>query len=364
MPISGDRAREVRRRVEVSEGRRRSRIGVVVRGHVDGLHGGDRAVLGGGDALFERAHLRGQGRLVANGGGHAAQQRRHFRTGLREAEDVVHEQQHILVLGVAEVLGDGQTGQPDAQARSGRLGHLAVDQRHLGLRIILGVEHARLLHFHPEIVALAGALAHAREHRHAAMLESDVVDQLHDDDGLADARAAEQPDLAALQEGLDEVNDFDARLEHLLRSGLVFERGCGAMDREALLGLDRSHLVDGLADDVEHAAQYLRPDRHRDGLAQVLGLHSAHHAVGRFHGDRTHAALAQVLLDLADDRDRLGNVEALARDPDRVVDLRQVPLGELNVDRRAGDLDDFANLRHVDNPLTVIPAPRRRLRFR
>ncbi len=49
-----------------------------------------------------------QRRLVADGGRHAAEQRRHFRARLREAEDVVDEEQHVLAFGVAEVLGDRQ----------------------------------------------------------------------------------------------------------------------------------------------------------------------------------------------------------------------------------------------------------------
>src|SRR5579864_5810654 len=43
----------------------------------------------------------------------------------------------------------------------------------------------------------ARTLADACENRHAAMLLRDVVDELHDRDGLADARAAEEPDFAA-----------------------------------------------------------------------------------------------------------------------------------------------------------------------
>ena len=55
------------------------------------------------------------------------------------------------------------------------------------------------------------------------MLHGDVVDQLLNDDGLADAGAAEEADLAALQEWLDEVDDLDAGLEHLFAGGLLFE---------------------------------------------------------------------------------------------------------------------------------------------
>ena len=85
-----------------------------------------------------------------------------------------------------------------------------------------------------EIVALAGALADAGEHGVAAVDLGDVVDQLHDDDGLADARAAERADLAALGEGADQVDDLDAGLEHLGLGVLVEERGGGAMDRITL----------------------------------------------------------------------------------------------------------------------------------
>ena len=117
--------------VQVGEGGRRGRIGEVVGGHVDGLHRGDRALLGGGDALLQLAHLGGQVGLVADGGGHAAQQRGDLGAGLGEAEDVVDEEQRVRALVVAEVLGDGEAGERDAQARAGRLGHLAVDQRGL-----------------------------------------------------------------------------------------------------------------------------------------------------------------------------------------------------------------------------------------
>ena len=133
----GDVAREVGGGVEVRERRGRSGIGVIVGGHVDGLHGRDRTLLGGGDALLQFAHFGGEVGLVAHGAGHAAEQRRDFRAGLREAENVVDEEQHVLAFFVAEILGDGEAGQADAQTRSGRLGHLAVDQGALGFVVVL-----------------------------------------------------------------------------------------------------------------------------------------------------------------------------------------------------------------------------------
>jgi hypothetical protein len=114
----GDRARQNGRGVEVGEGRGRRRVGQVVRGHVDGLHRGDRALLGRGDALLHRAHVGGQRRLVAHRRGDAAQQRRHLGARLREAEDVVDEEQHVGAGLVAELLGQRQAGQRDAGARA------------------------------------------------------------------------------------------------------------------------------------------------------------------------------------------------------------------------------------------------------
>src|SRR4029078_43906 len=125
------------------------------------------------------------------------------------------EQEDVLVLDVAEVLGDGQAGERDAQPGARRLGHLAVDERGLRLAGLLQGEAARLLELEPEVVPLARALAYAGEHGVAAVLQRNVVDELLDAHGLADARAPEEAGLAALHVGLEQVDDLDARLEHL-----------------------------------------------------------------------------------------------------------------------------------------------------
>ena len=87
------------------------------------------------------------------------------------------------------------------------------------------------------------------------MLQGDVVDQLHDDDGLADTGAAEQTDLSALQVRLEQVDDLDARFEHLELGRLLLKRRCRTVNRPALLGLDGPiGKSDRLAEHVEHAA--------------------------------------------------------------------------------------------------------------
>ena len=229
----------------------------------------------------------------------------------------------------------------DAQARAGRFGHLAVDQRAARLFRIAGNHDARFLHFEPQVVSFARALAHSGENRHAAVLHGDVVNQFLNQHRLADARAAEKADLAALQVRLDQVDDLDARLEHFKSGGLIFERRRGAVNRVALFGFHFAELVDGLAENVEHAAK--RRAAHRDGnrLAEVFRFHAADQAFGRLHGDAAHAALAQVLLDFGNDVDGLGDVESLARDAHGVVNQRKVAFFELHVDDRADHFDQF-----------------------
>ena len=61
-----DRAIEHDGGIEVGKGVRRRRVGEIVGGHVDGLHGGDGAFFRRGDALLQQAHLVGECRLVAD----------------------------------------------------------------------------------------------------------------------------------------------------------------------------------------------------------------------------------------------------------------------------------------------------------
>ena len=302
-------------------------------------------LLGRGDALLQLAHLGLQRRLVADLRGHPPEQRRDLGAGLHEAEDVVDEQQHVLAL-VAEVFGHRQARQRHAHARSGRLVHLAEDEHRL-------VEHARLLHLQPQVVALARALADAAERRQAAVLLGEVVDQLLDQHGLADAGAAEQADLAALRVGREQVDDLDARSRTSRSSASGPRRAApswwmlrgAACPRAA--GSPRSI---GSPSRLKMRPSVASPTGTVIGRARVDHLGAAREAVGRVHRDRAHAVVAEVLLDLADEHVLLRRSALMpsrllargrrrARDGDRVVDLGQ-RVGEDGLDHDALDLLD------------------------
>ena len=193
----------------------------------------------------------------------------------------------------------------------------------------------RLDHLVIEVVALAGPLADAREHRITAVRLGDVVDQFHDQHGLADAGATEEADLAAFGIGRQKIDDLDARLEDLgIRRLFGIGRG-RLMDGAGAFRRDRAGFVDGLADDVHDPAERTFADWHQDGLAGVGHGLAAGQALGHVHGDAAHGVLAEML------RDFEHEPVAVVRGFERVQDLGQMAF-ELYVDHRADHLCDIA----------------------
>ena len=162
--------------------------------------------------------------------------------------------------------------------------------------VVLLLDDAGLDHFIIEVVALTCAFAHAREHGDAAVQLGDVVDQLHDDDGLADAGAAERADLAALEERADEVNDLDAGGENLRAGGLVHQRRGGAVNRAILVRDDRPAFVHGLPVTSNTRPMTPSPTGMEMGVPVSRTSHAALEAVGGGHGDGADPVVAQVLL--------------------------------------------------------------------
>lgn len=142
--------------VQMGEGGGGSRISQIVSGHVDGLDGSDRTLLGGGDTFLHTTHIGGEGGLVTDSGGDTTEEGRHLGTGLGETEDVVNEEQHILAFLVTEVLGDGEAGKGDTGTGTRGLVHLTEDESDLG--VTLKLDDTGLNHLVVEIVTLTSTL--------------------------------------------------------------------------------------------------------------------------------------------------------------------------------------------------------------
>ena len=332
----GDGPVEHGRRVKVRESRRWRWICNIICWHVDGLHGGDGPLLGGGNALLEHSQVLGERRLVPDGGRDTAEERGHLGVRLCEAENVVNEEEHVLVLDVTEVLGHGERALRDARTGAGWLVHLAVDEHALGLA--LEVDDFGCHHFEVEICALARALADTGEHRETAVALGDVVDELHNDDSLSDAGAPEEPDLSSLAVWENEVDDLDSGGEDGVRAALVGELWGDGVDGELLVGLDWAALVDGGSHDVENAAKRLAADWDGDLVARGGHWRLELQKVGRLHGN----AAAGVCVNVLDDLERERFLGADVGHGER-GEHRWDALGEVHVDDGTDDLGDVSD---------------------
>ena len=172
----------------------------------------------------------------------------------------------------------------------------------------------------------------------------DVVDEFLDDDRLAHAGAAEEPDLPALHERCDEVDDLDAGLEDLGLGLEVDEIGALAVDRPALDACrDLGAHVDRLAEDVEEATECCRAHRDRDRGTSVAHVHAADDRVGGAHRDGADLIATDVLLHLGHHADLLTRLGGRA-DLERVEELGEVAGFERDVDDRSDDLDDLTDV--------------------
>ncbi len=165
----------------------------------------------------------------------------------------------------------------------------------------------------------------------------DVVDQLLDQHRLADAGAAEEPDLATAGVRREQVHDLDAGDQNL-RLGRLLDIGRRLlMDGALLRRLDRAGFVHRLADHVHDAAERLIADRDGDRLAGILHGLAADQTLARVHRNGSDRVLAQML------RDFEHQAVAVVVGLQRIQDRRQVTL-ELDVHDGTHHLGDLAGL--------------------
>merc|ERR1719249_151905 len=270
--------------VQVRKGGGRGGVSQVVSGHIDGLDRCDGSLLGGGDTLLHGTHVSGKGWLVTDSRWDTSEQSRHLGAGLGEPEDVVNEEQHVLALLVTEVLSNSQTSQGDTGTGARGLVHLSVHQGDLGGLVLEG-DDTTLNHLVVQIVALPGPLTDTGKHRETTVSLSNVVDQLHDKDSLADSGTAEETNLASLAVGGEQVDNLDAGDKDLLLDGHLVEVGSLSVDGLALVGGDGAPLVNRVADHVDDTAKGLLADGDGDGEALILNNITPDETLGTVHGN-------------------------------------------------------------------------------
>jgi len=180
------------------------------------------------------------------------------------------------------------------------------------------------------------------------VVHGNPVNHLHDNNRFADTRAAEQTDLSSQHIRFKEINDFDARFEHLGFGALVFEAGRRPMNGIKLGGFYISEFIHRLSDNVHHPPEGFASYGDADGLAGIDRRHTAHHPVGGLHTAAANTVFSQVLLDFDADTEFLP--AGVPLDPHAVIDRGKTFFIKLAVDHRPNYLYDFSNLCHLNSP--------------
>ncbi len=98
----------------------------------------------------------------------------------------------------------------------------------------------------------------------------DVVDELSNQDGLSDTGTSKETNLTTSSVRGEQIDDLDAGFEQFGGGRLVNEFWGIGVDGGEHLGLDRTTLIDRLADNVDNTTQTLRADWNTDREAGVL----------------------------------------------------------------------------------------------
>ena len=163
------------------------------------------------------------------------------------------------MLLIPELLGDRESCESHAPTGARRLVHLAEHQRR-------SCDDAGAAHVGQELLALARSLADSSEYGDPFLVLGGAANQLHHQDGLADAGTPEHPGLTATDERRQEIDDLDAGLEHLALAALILEGWRCAVD-----GHSRDRRVDGrpsiggVSENVQHPSEDRVSDRNGDG---------------------------------------------------------------------------------------------------
>ena len=79
-----------------------------------------------------------------------------------------------------------------------------------GQGAVCQADDAALNHLVEQVIDFSGPLGHTGIHGEASVSLGHIIDQLHDEDGLADTSAAEEANLATLAEGGNQVHHLHA----------------------------------------------------------------------------------------------------------------------------------------------------------
>ena len=197
-----------------------------------------------------------------------------------------------------------------------------------------------------QVITFTGTLTNTSENRNATVVLSNTLNHFLNQNGLAHACATEEADLATLNIWGEQIDNLDARFEHL-RTGLklvecrrLAVNGPALGDFQMFTWLK----VQDLTGHVENVTLRDVAYRNRDRSTGIGDNRTTNHTVGRLERNRTNQVVAEVLSNLKGDRLNAGFTFALPGkihvNVQCVVQGRNCVRRELNIDNRSDNTCD------------------------
>ncbi len=242
---------------------------------------------------------------------------------------------------VAEILSHCQRGIAHPEPHARWLVHLPEQHDRL-------VPHICLTHLTVELFAFARPFADAAEQADAVVILHGVVDQFGQQNRLADAGASKEAGLATAFDRREKVNRLDPGFQDFGGWDAVGQRRRRGMNRTALVRGWVRQAVNRLAKSIQHPAQQLFADWHRDRTARRLYGRSKRQAPCRTQRNAPHQVGTNERRNFQ--RDLTGFQQ--------IVDPRHLGL-KADIDNTAADCSDSTCLHHpaAMPPSTVYCAP-------
>merc|ERR1719499_436888 len=271
------------------EGRGRGRIRQVISRNIDSLDRGNGSFLRGANSILDCTNLPFQSGLVTDSGRNTSEQRTDFGTGLRESENVVNEQQHVLSVDITEVFGLGQTSKSNSHSHTSRLVHLSEHKSAFGLSSVMNFNNSSVTHFVVEVISFTSSFSDAGEHRVTTVTHSDVVNQFHNQDRFSDTSTSKQTNLSSFLVRGNQVNDFNSDGKNFFLGNTVFEQRRVSVNRPPRSS-NGATLVIGVSKNVHDTSQHAFSHRNGDGSFEPRDFHTREKVFGIFQGNATSKA--------------------------------------------------------------------------
>jgi hypothetical protein len=165
----------------------------------------------------------------------------------------------------------------------------------------------------------------------------DVVNQLHDEHGLADTGTTEKTNLTTLGVRSQKINNLNTSNQDILTGTLVNEGWGISVNWSELVSFDGTTLVNWLTDHIDNSAESLWADWHENWLLGVADWLATDETLSGVQSNGSDVVATQVLGDL--EHESVGDT----LDLQSVENWRQGTL-ELHVDDGTNDLRNLAGL--------------------